>query len=142
MALRLASALDAFTTAARLGQVYIAAVDVILFDTTIVQPDVIFVAVDRFSQLSRRGVEGAPTLAVEILSPFSIRNDRTTKFQLYARYGIAYYWIVDQDRRTIEVYRLESHGYGEAETFGGDQLVDLPPFPGLRLDPAMLWPTT
>jgi Uma2 family endonuclease len=142
VALRLASALDAYTTSERLGQVYIAPFDVILFDTTIVQPDVLFFSTDRRSIISRRGAEGAPTLVVEILSAWSVRNDRTTKFQLYARYGVPYYWIVDSDRRTIDVYRLRDQGYAEAETFSGDQLVDLPPFPGLRLDPALLWPST
>ena len=46
-----------------------APVDVILANTTIVQPDLIFVAPAHASRVSRRGIEGAPTLAVEILSP-------------------------------------------------------------------------
>jgi Uma2 family endonuclease len=43
--------------------------DVILSDTSIVQPDILFVAVDRSDTVSARGIEGAPTLVVEILSP-------------------------------------------------------------------------
>lgn len=136
--LRLAVALHAHVTARGLGEVYIAPFDVILAETTIVQPDLIFVANDRLAMFSERGAEGAPTLAVEVLSPSTTRTDRTMKLQLYARYGVPYFWIVDPERRVIELYRLAAGGYGAAATFG-DELTDLPPFDGLRLDPASLW---
>jgi Uma2 family endonuclease len=136
--LRLASALHVHVTAHGLGEVYIAPFDVVLAETTIVQPDIIFVDRDHLAIFSQRGAEGAPTLAIEVLSPSTTRNDRTTKLQLYARYGVPYYWIVDPERHVIEVYRLAEGGYGTAATFG-DELTDVPPFDGLRLDPASLW---
>jgi Putative restriction endonuclease len=37
-------------------------------------------------------LEGAPTLAVEIVSPSTDRLDRGAKLQLYARHGIPHYW--------------------------------------------------
>jgi Uma2 family endonuclease len=138
--LKLAAALDAHVTSHGLGEVYVAPFDVILAETTIVQPDVIFVARDRLAIFSARGADGAPTLAVEVLSPSTSRVDRVTKLQLYARYGVRYYWIVDLDRYAIDVHVLTAGAYGPAGTFAGDALVDLPPFPGLRLDPASLWP--
>ena len=46
---------------------------------------------------------------------------------------------VDPEARTIDVHRLTTEGYTEAERFGGDGLVDMPPFPRLRLDPAKIW---
>jgi Uma2 family endonuclease len=136
--LRLAAALDAHVTAHDLGEIYIAPFDVILADTTVVQPDIIFVARDRLAIFSQRGADGAPTLVIEVLSPSTTRNDRTTKLQLYARYSVAYYWIVDPERRVIEVYRPTAGAYGAPAMFG-DDLSDLPPFDGLRLDPASLW---
>ncbi len=63
---------------------YAAPTDVILEDTTIVQPDVFFIAHDRFGLRSGRGIEGAPTLAVEILSPSTAETDRHRKLWLYA----------------------------------------------------------
>lgn len=62
-------ALHHHVTARGLGEVFSAAMDVILSDTSIVQPDILFVAVDRSDSVSARGIEGAPTLVVEILSP-------------------------------------------------------------------------
>ena len=55
------------------GLVLPAPTDVILSDrpdeTTIVQPDILYIAPDRVALTSRRGVEGGPTLAVEISRP-------------------------------------------------------------------------
>jgi len=137
--LRLGAALDAHVTARGLGEVYIAPFDVILADTTIVQPDVIFVANDRLAIFSERGAESAPTLAIEVLSPSSRHIDRSRKLQLYTRHAVPHYWIVDPERRVIEVYRLAAGVYDVPDTFGDDSLTDMPPFEGLRLDPASLW---
>ena len=137
--LRLAAALDAHVSAHDLGEVYVAPFDVILADTTIVQPDVTFVAKDRLAILSERGADGAPTLVVETLSRYTTHIDRSTKLQLYARHAVPYYWIVDAERRVVEVYRFAADGYVVPERFGGDELTDLPPFEGLRLDPTSLW---
>jgi Uma2 family endonuclease len=70
---------------------------VILSDTTVVQPDIVFVATERAGQISERGIEGAPTLVIEILSPSTRETDRHAKLQLYARHRIPHYWIVDPD---------------------------------------------
>ena len=137
--LRLAMALDAHVTAHTLGEVNIAPFDVVLSDPTTVQPDILFVAGDRAAAFSDRGFEGAPTLVVEVLSPSTARIDRNIKLQLYARHAVPYYWIVDPGARTIDVHCLTASAYGAPERFGGDLLADLPPFPGLTLDPATVW---
>ena len=94
-----------------LGSVYYAPIDVILADTSIVQPDLVFIAVGRESIVSHRGIEGPPDLAVEILSPWSVRRDRVAKAALYARYGIRHYWLVDPDARVLEVYEVDGAEY-------------------------------
>ncbi|PYM23342.1 MAG: hypothetical protein DMD78_12140 [Candidatus Rokuibacteriota bacterium] len=67
--------LHAHVTAHGLGHVLAAPVDVILADTSIVQPDIVFVGDDRQHLVSARGIEGAPTLGVEILSPTTTMVD-------------------------------------------------------------------
>src|SRR5438445_9675164 len=94
-----------------LGQVYVAPIDVILVPTTIVQPDLVFVAAGREAIVSERAIEGPPDLAVEILSPWSDRRDRVAKAALYARYGIRHYWIPDPVARPLEVYEVKGTEY-------------------------------
>lgn len=76
-----------------MGRLLLAPTDVILAATTVVQPDLVFVSNDRSQVITPRGVEGAPTLVVEILSPTTHRTDRVTKAQLYAKHQIPHYWL-------------------------------------------------
>jgi Uma2 family endonuclease len=123
-----------------LGQVYLAPVTVILANTTVVEPDLVYVDPSRAALVSDRGVRGAPTLAIEVLSPSTAPSDRGPKFQLYARYGIPYYWIADTNARVLEGYALEAGAYRLAARMHGDARVALPPFPDLLLGLDELWP--
>jgi Uma2 family endonuclease len=123
-----------------LGLVYVAPLDVILSDHTVLQPDIIFVARNHASVVADRGVEGPPTLAIEILSPSTAADDRGRKRDLYARYGVPFYWIVDGEAETVEAYVLEGDSYRLAASAAGMTPVDLPPFEGLGLAPASLFP--
>ena len=80
--------------------------EVILSEPTVVQPDLVYVAVDRKGVVSERGIEGPPTLVIEILSPSTRVMDRQTKLDLYARHGVPHYWIVDPDAQAVEAYPL------------------------------------
>jgi Uma2 family endonuclease len=126
------------------GLLLYAPLDVILADrpeeTSIVQPDILYIAPDRMARASRRGLEGGPTLAVEILSPSSRTTDRVTKQNLYARYGVPFLWLVDPDARSLETFVLEGDRYVLVATASGAGPVDLPPFTGLGLVPEALWP--
>jgi Uma2 family endonuclease len=82
------------------GEAFYAPVDVVLADHSIVQPDVIYVSPARSSILRDRA-EGAPDLAVEILSPGTARRDLGAKLRLYAESGVSEYWIVDPQLRTF-----------------------------------------
>jgi Uma2 family endonuclease len=123
-----------------LGEVFPAPVDCVLEDVTVVQPDIVFVETARRSIMSERGFEGAPTLVVEIVSPSTTGIDRRRKLQLYARYAVPYYWIVDPPAQTIEAYQLTQGVYQVADTLSGTARVALPPFPDLILDPREIWP--
>jgi Uma2 family endonuclease len=123
-----------------LGEIFVSPIDCILSDVTIVQPDIVHVETVRLPAISARGIEGPPTLVVEILSPSTIQIDRNVKFQLYARHGVPYYWIVDPDAQSIEAYTLTGGAYQLTARLEGPQPVSLPPFPDLALVPASLWP--
>jgi Uma2 family endonuclease len=122
------------------GLLLFAPLDVILADSTIVQPDVVYLAPDRLGRVSGRGIEGAPTLGIEILSPSTRTIDRVTKTQLYAQHGLPFLWLVDPDTRTVEAFVLQHGRYALAAAATGPAPVDLPPFTGLGLVPDRLWP--
>ena len=139
ISIRLAATLHHHVSARGLGEVFAAPYDVILSDPTIVQPDIVFVANDRLGRISERGIEGAPTLVVEVLSPSTREADRDTKLRLYARHGVPWYWIVDPDARVVEVYRLEAGSYVLSKRIAGDEPVSAEPFADLVIPPASLW---
>lgn len=121
------------------GELFFAPIDCILSDTTIVQPELVFLDATRLSAVSTRGIEGPPTLVVEVLSPTTTLIDRSTKLQLYARHGVPYYWIADPEQQTIEVYNLAGAGYDLATRATGADAVSLPPFSDLAFVPSSLW---
>jgi len=122
-----------------LGKVYYAPVDVILSDISVVQPDLIFIAAENLSRISQRGIEGAPDLIVEILSPGTLRTDRTRKLKLYAQYGVKWYWIVSPDDTTIEEYHLSESGYVLHASASGETAFAPALFAGLSIDLAEVW---
>jgi Uma2 family endonuclease len=135
----LVGALSVHVKRAGLGKVFVAPIDCILSHTTIVQPDLVYVDTSRLDLITSRGIEGPPTLVVEILSPSTAQIDRRRKMALYAKFGVPHYWIVDPDARRIEAYGLVSGGSRFAAGLEGSAPLTLPPFPDLALDPATLW---
>jgi len=103
--LKLALQLGNFVETHKIGQIYVAPVDVVLSKINVVQPDLLFVSNGRLNILTEAGVSGAPDLAVEVLSPSTHRRDEVTKLRLYENFGVDEYWIVDITRSTVRVYR-------------------------------------
>jgi Uma2 family endonuclease len=122
-----------------LGEVFLSPIDVILAEITVVEPDLVYLDAARLDRVSERGIEGPPTLVIEVLSPGTASADRGVKLQLSAKYGIPHYWIVDPDARVVETYRLADTGYEPGPRIDGPTPVALPPFPDLSLDPAAVW---
>ncbi|MCY4091831.1 MAG: Uma2 family endonuclease [Caldilineaceae bacterium] len=113
----------AFVKTRGLGRVYFSPTDVILSDVDVVQPDLLFVSNDRLDILTAAGVQGAPDLVVEILSPGTAERDKGYKRALYAQHGINEYWLMETEAGTITVLLLEETGYEVVGTFGeGDIL--------------------
>ena len=122
-----------------LGEVFLAPLTVILANTTVVEPDLVYVDTGRAGLVTDRGIRGAPALAIEVLSPSTATSDRGPKFQLYARYGVPYYWVADTDARVLEGFELTTGGYRLVDRRQGEGQVALPPFPDLTLVLDELW---
>ncbi len=74
------------------------------------EPDLAFVRKKRL-HLKRRGhFEGAPDLAIEIVSPESIDRDYEKKREQYRQAGVREYWIVDEMEQRLTLLRLTTAG--------------------------------
>ena len=122
-----------------LGRVYTAPIDVILSPTTVLQPDVVFVAAARTAIITDRAIEGPPDLVVEILSAGTARRDRGAKAKLYARFGIPHYWVLDPKAHTFEALSLHGHSYRLVASAAGADRIAAAPLADLNLDLASLW---
>lgn len=106
IATKLAALLEPELEAHSLGWIMTGSVDVLFGEGDYLAPDVVFVRQDRQAIITGRGIEGPPDLVVEVLSPSTAFRDRGIKLERYAAFGVPEYWIVDPDRRQVEVYRL------------------------------------
>lgn len=122
-----------------LGEVFLSPIDVILAEVTVVEPDLVYLDAGRLDRVSDRGIEGPPTLVIEVLSATTASADRGVKRQLSARYGVPYYWLVDPDARVIETYRLTGDTYEPGPRLTGTAPAALAPFPDFLLDPVAVW---
>jgi len=118
------------------GRAYIAPLDVVLADHTIVQPDVIYISAARLEIVGKR-IEGAPDLLVEVLSPGTAQRDRVYKRDYYARSGIREYWIVDVKAKQIEF--LVNQGGRFAAASPEQDVYRSREVPEIQLDVADFW---
>jgi Uma2 family endonuclease len=96
-----------------IGDVYIAPSDVYLDDENVVQPDIYFVSNNNLSILNDAGADGAPDLIIELLSPSNAYYDLRAKLQLYEKYGVKEYFIVDPEDDMVIAYKLIEGRYKE-----------------------------
>ena len=113
--MRLSTALDQFTQEHGLGEMYHGPINVLLSSTDYLVPDLVFVRAERTGIITRRGIEAAPDLVIEAISPSTAMRDRGPKRERYAHFGVPLYWVVDVELRHIEVYRLSQDSDVPAE---------------------------
>jgi Uma2 family endonuclease len=125
----------------RLGELFSAPIGVVLDDENGLQPDLVYVSRERAGIIAERGIEGAPDLVVEILSPSTRARDRGIKLRRYAAAGVPHYWIVDPRTRILEAYHLVAGGYELTGTHGPGATFEptLFPVPGLEIPIDELW---
>ena len=106
-------------------KVYPAPYDVRLFyeedesDDTVVQPDLSVICDEK--KRGKEGCRGAPDLVVEILSPSNTAIEMQRKFHVYREAGVAEYWVLESEHKTLTVYLFEgektiTRKYGEKDT--------------------------
>ena len=101
-------------------------------------PDILFVARERLGLLRKNHFEGAPDLAIEIVSPDSRERDCRDKFDDYRKGGVREYWIIDPDEEELSAYALGANRrYAAIPPVDGRVHSEV--IPGFFLRPEWLW---
>src|SRR5712692_4139427 len=105
------------------GRVFVAPTDVYFSETSVVEPDVLYLRPENVGRVERLLVRSAPDVVIEVSSPTTRRLELVRKRELYERFGVSEYWFIDLDADRIEVHRLESGAYPLPALFRrGDKL--------------------
>jgi Uma2 family endonuclease len=79
---------------------------------------------------------------VEVISPrpTDVRRDRVEKMNDYAAFGVRWYWLIDPEARSLEIFERAADGrYVRALGASGDTPAAVPGCEGLMLDLPALW---
>jgi len=110
--LNLASAMHTYVSLQASGEIFIAPIDLYLDeDSSVVQPDILFVSSYSAVRIDSGGLHGTPDLIVEILSPGNKKRDLVIKKDLYEKFGVKEYWIVDPDTKEVVGYKHQDDRY-------------------------------
>jgi len=105
------------------------------------KPDITVHLPPRIPSAGESLVKATPHIVVEVSSPRprDNRRDRIDKHSDYARAGIPYYWVVDPQLRSLEVFKLDRSRRYTVVLLAGEGNVRVPGCPGLVLDLDALW---
>jgi Uma2 family endonuclease len=95
------------------GKVAIAPFEVYLDESSnAVQPDIVVILNTNKGTLNYKGhYHGVPDILIEILSPNNRDHDLIRKKDLYERFGVREYWIVDPESKLSTVFEFINKGY-------------------------------
>lgn len=122
-----------------IGEVFNAPIDVILSETNVVQPDLLWIRKERLSIVKEKGIFGAPDLVVEILSPNSGRRDGEIKFKIYETFAVQEFWLVDPLECWLHVFELVNGRFHLARRLTREDVLDSKLLPGFQLPLAQVF---
>jgi len=110
-----------------LGEILLAPCDVYLDeDLNAVQPDLIFISKSKSSIVHENSsIHGAPDMLIEILSPGNSDHDRVVKKDLYRKFGVKEYWIINPDTSDVIGFRLDGAEYAICGNYSGQIISQL-----------------
>jgi len=109
-------------------------------DTVVAVPDFAGWRYERMPQYpDDHRLEIVPDWVCEILCPATVKKDRIQKLPLYARYGVAYAWLIDPIEKTLEAFKLENGHWLLLATLADDEPVSIEPFDAITFSLADLW---
>lgn len=112
-------------------RVILAPYDVKFTAYDVVQPDLL---VSCGQGLGHQFHSGPPDLVIEVLSPSTTRHDRIRKLGLYAREGVAEYWLVTPHPLMVEVLENRDGAFVTRGAYSEEHHLKSPRFPDLEID--------
>jgi Uma2 family endonuclease len=100
-----------FITKNNIGEVFIAPCDVFFDEKNVYQPDIIFISSENKNIIIEANIKGSPDLLIEIISPSTAYYDLFEKKEIYEKFGVKEYWIIDPQKHWIEIYTLKQNKY-------------------------------
>ena len=137
--LELYDVVKAHVRAKNLGFVLLSPTDLHLSKTDVLQPDMLFVSSARERFIEEKFVSGPPDLVVEVLSKGTTRRDRVTKREIYERFAVPNYWIVDPFSEKVEELVRRGKRLVLRGTMKGNKTFAPACFPGLKIPLKKLW---
>ena len=103
--------LTLFVEKNQLGEVFDAPFDVVFDEDNTTQPDILFISNENLKNLNDKNFRGSPDLIIEILSPSSELRDKESKKELYLKFGVKEYWVIDPSILFVEIFAIENGQY-------------------------------
>lgn len=107
------------------------------------RPDAVVVLNTNVGVITANRLVGPPDLVIEIASPSTAAYDRDAtegKLGAYARIGIPEYWIVDPQRRSIDLFVLSGAAYALRGSYRGDDHLHSQVLPALVMQARQFFP--
>ncbi len=115
-------------------------VDIQLGPHDIVRPDVAGWRRKRLNQPGeQQPITVVPDWICEVSSPTTAARDRIEKRDLYGRYGVPHYWIVDPDTKMLEVFERQDQRWVLLGTYGEGATASARPFREIEIDVGRLF---
>jgi Uma2 family endonuclease len=109
-------------------------VDVKFDDGNVFRPDIVFISEVRKKEILTDRIIGAPDMVIEILSPSNAYYDLRYKKDMYEKFGVKEYIIIDQLAETAELYSLANNVYVLYQKSQKTAVLNSVLLPGLHFD--------
>ena len=121
------------------GWIFLYEVEIQLGEHTMV-PDIAGWRKERFPKsFETNWIEVVPDWILEILSPGTIRLDKTKKMPIYARHGVKHLWLINPMEKSLDAFKLASDGWLLTDSFAENDKARAEPFMEVEIDLAELW---
>lgn len=95
----------------KLGITYFSPVDVYFDEENILQPDIVIIFKENYNKIKEKFIQGAPDIVVEVLSTTNAYYDLKFKKNIYERFNVKEYWIVDPMESSVEIFTNQNQKF-------------------------------